>query len=180
MLNAHSGERILSGLHAPGFSLPNLEGQPISLKDLRNQIVIINFWSAECPTVARVDPLASKLWQKWGKRVILLRIASNANESQEILKQTALERGFSPVLVDHGHAVADLYGAQITPLFFILDKQGIVRYQGAFDGLTFRQQTATRFYLEEAVEAVLAGKESELKYTLSTGCEMTQLYRPVK
>ncbi len=39
----------------------------------------------------------------------------------------------------------------------VLDADGVLRYRGAFDDVTFRQRTPTRFYVKEAVEALLAG-----------------------
>ena len=74
------------------------------------------------------------------------------------------------VLLDAEHHVADVYEAVTTPHAFVVDRKGILRYRGAIDDVTFRQRKATRFYLEEAVEALLAGRTPELQETLAYGC----------
>ena len=44
---------------APDFTLPDLDGAPHALSNYRGQVVIVNFWSAECPWAERADSLLS-------------------------------------------------------------------------------------------------------------------------
>jgi peroxiredoxin len=161
-------------LLAPQFTLPDLEGHPHSLKDFRNRIVIINFWSAECPWSQRCDTELRSLLDEWGKQVDLLTVASNANESIEMLKQAAAERQLPIVLHDADQIVADLYRAKTTPHLFVLDSNGILRYQGAFDDITFRQREATAKYLPAAIEALLAGRKPENAQITPYGCALVR------
>lgn len=59
----------------------------------------------------------------------------------------------------------------------MIDKGGILRYQGAFDDTNFRQRTSTRDYLEEALKAVMIGKKPENSETILYGCAIVR-YRP--
>lgn len=158
------------GLPAPDFSLPDLEGRTHSLEMYRGRIVVLNFWSAECPWSQRVDAKLQEYSKAWGERVVLLPVASNANEPLELLRETARERSLPRLLLDRERQAARLYGASTTPHLFVIDKEGILRYQGAFDDITFRKRTAERFYLLEAVEALLAGREPPLTETAPYGC----------
>jgi hypothetical protein len=106
--------------------------------------------------------------------VLLWTVASNANESIELLQRVAEQRGLPLVLTDAQHLVADLFGAQTTPHFFVIDGQGILRYQGALDDVTFRQREARRFYLLEAVEALLEGRLPDPAETLAYGCSIVR------
>ena len=162
------------GQPAPGFTLPDLEGVSHALADQRGRIAVIHFWSAECQWCKRTDPALLELAHTWGEPVTLLVVASNANESQELLKEIAARRGLSPVLVDSGQRVADLYGAVTTPHVFIVDHEGILRYQGAFDDVTFRQRTPTRIFVQEAVAALLAGRPPEPAQTPPYGCSLVR------
>ncbi len=146
------------GEPAPDFTLPDLDGRPFRLAEARGRVVIINFWSAECPWSARADAAFAQRLPGWGPAVVVISIAANANEPLDLLRRTARERGLAPVLHDPEGRVAARYGARTTPHLFILDPQGILRYQGAFDDVTFRRRTPTRAYVIDAVEALLAGR----------------------
>jgi len=162
------------GQPAPEFTLPDLAGHAHSLAEGRGRIAIVNFWSAECGWCERTDAQLLALIQSWGGAATLLLIASNANESPALLARVAGQRGLPLVLIDAEHQVADLYSAQTTPQLFVIDREGILRYQGAFDDMTFRQRTPTQNYLQMAVEALLAGRQPDPAQTLSHGCSIVR------
>ena len=162
------------GRPAPDFSLPDLEGRPHSLFELRGRVVLLNFLSAECPWSERADQAIAAQLSRWGKRIAWLSIGANANESPEQLAQAAAERGLSRVWHDLDRRVADLYGAETTPHLFVIDMQGILRYMGAFDDVTFRHRTPQQAYLINAVEAVLAGQLPDPARTPQYGCAIVR------
>ncbi|MDK1081412.1 MAG: redoxin domain-containing protein [Anaerolineae bacterium] len=159
---------------APDISLPDLDGHIHTINNYRDKIVIINFWSAECPHSERFDTHIAARLAIWGSDVALLSIASNTNEPKEMLNKISLERSLPLVLTDADHSVADRYGAQTTPHIFVLDRQGILRYRGAVDDVAFRQRTATHFYLEEAVGALLANELPDVTDTSPYGCTIVR------
>jgi peroxiredoxin len=165
---------IAIGRGAPDFELPDLKGDLHRLEDFRGKVVVINFWSGECPHSARTDRELASLIKGWGDAVVLLTVASNANEPIELLRSAAAERGLGPVLHDAKHQVADLYGAATTPHLFVVDAQGILRYRGAFDDMTFRRRIPTQFYLRQAVEAVLEGRLPDPAETEPYGCTIVR------
>ncbi len=135
---------------------------------------MINFWSAECPQSARADRELQAYMQDWGERVVWLSIAANANEPPDLLRQVAAERGLPILLLDADQRVADLFGAETTPHLFVIDGEGILRYRGALDDVTFRQRTPTRLYLRLAVEALLAGERPDPDQTPVSGCTIVR------
>lgn len=155
---------------APEFTLPDLDGRIHMLSDYRGRIVIVNFWSAECPHSERVDANITARFPKWGDEVAMLSIASNANESDEMINGAARRRKIPVLLRDADQTVADRYEALTTPHAFVIDCQGILRYRGAADNVGFRQRTATRFYLGEAVEALLSNRLPEVTEVQPFGC----------
>lgn len=159
---------------APDFDLPDLQGKFHKLSDHRGRIVIVNFWSAECPHSERADGLILDRLERWGGKVELLSIASNRNESARGVEEASRNRNLPGVLRDADHVVADLYEAVTTPHVFLIDGDGILRYRGAVDDVTFRQRTATRFFLEEAVEALLEGRLPALTETRAYGCAIVR------
>ena len=157
---------------APDFELPGLDGRFHSLSNYRGRIVVVNFWSADCPHVSRTDASMLTALDRWGMQVVLLTVASNANESTEVLKNASQSHGIPTVLIDAGHRVADVYEAQVTPEVFVMDREGIIRYRGALDDASFRQRIPVRSYLVEAVEALLAGGLPAVAEVPAFGCSI--------
>jgi len=106
--------------------------------------------------------------------VILLSIAANKNESAQSVEAAARARNLPLILMDVEHVIADLYEAVTTPHVFVVDKDGILRYRGAVDDITFRNRTATRLFLNEAVESLRSGHLPELTETPAYGCTIVR------
>jgi thiol-disulfide isomerase/thioredoxin len=152
------------------FELRGLDGRFHLLSDYRGRIVIVDFWSAECPHVVRADASLRAAMREWGEKVVWLAVASNGNESPSAVENAARERGLPTVLMDADHRVADAYEAQVTPEMFVLDREGVIRYHGAVDDVSFCQRVATRSYVEEAVNALLAGTLPAVTEAPAFGC----------
>jgi peroxiredoxin len=159
---------------ASDFELPDVLGTIHRLGDYRGKIVIINFWSAECPHSERTDRSLLELLGRWKGKVVLLSIAANRSESLQQVAETADARLIPTVLRDTEHRVADLYEAITTPHAFVIDREGVLRYRGAVDDVTFRQRTAMRFFLQDAVDALLEGRLPELDETPAYGCAIVR------
>ena len=120
---------------APDFTLSAVDGGRLSLSDWRGFIVIINFWSAECPWSRRADVLLVYRQLTWeAKGVRIVGVACNANESETEIRYEIANRHLRyPVVLDFDRRMTNLYKAETTPHFFVLDRQGIARYIGALD-----------------------------------------------
>lgn len=149
-------------------------GEIHRLRDYRERIVIVNFWSCECKHSERTDPVLLSRLKAWGGDVALLSIAPNRNESAQEVTKIAKTRGLPIVLLDTDHIVADLYETQITPDAFVIDRDGWLRYHGALDDVSFQQKTPTRFYLDEVVGALLEGRSPSLTATPAFGCAIVR------
>jgi len=164
------------GAPAPDFELQDLQDQTHRLSDYADQIVIIDFWSAECPWSESYDAWLNERAAGWAAEgVRLLAVASNRNESRELIAQTVAERGLSfPVLLDIDCRVADLYGAETTPHVFIVDRKGRLAYRGAIDDRSFRQRVAQVNYLEQTLQALRQGQRPDPAETASYGCTVVR------
>lgn len=80
---------IPCGQAAPDFELPDLDGAPRRLSELRGRIALLNFWSAECPWAAHADEQLQGYLERWKEQVVLWTIAANANEPLDLVKQVA-------------------------------------------------------------------------------------------
>ena len=159
---------------APDFELPDLDDKLHRLSDYRSKIVIVNFWSCECPHSERTDRALMAMSVQWAENVAMLSIASNRSESIQSMEEAAKARRLPIVLMDADHFVADLYEAQTTPHVFVIDRDRVLRYRGAVDDVTFRQRKATRFFLDEIVETLLEGYLPALSETPAYGCAIVR------
>jgi hypothetical protein len=79
---------------------------------------------------------------QWGADAVMLSAAAHRSESAQTIKEAADTRCLPMVLVDAEHIVTNLYEAQTTPHVFVVDRDGILRYCGAVDDVTFHQRMA--------------------------------------
>jgi peroxiredoxin len=159
---------------APHFSLLDLNNDLHRLGDYQGRIIVLNFWSAECPWVERTDREITARLPELDNAVVLLTIASNPNEPIELLRTVSRERQLPIVLHDPEQLVADLYGAQTTPHMFVIDRNGVLRYQGAFDDVTFRKRNPSVNYLDRAINALLSGGTPDPEATPPYGCAIVR------
>jgi peroxiredoxin len=167
------------GAVAPDFTLTDaLSGETYSLSSLAGRIVVLDFWSGECPWSRQYDDYFIERAPKWAEQgIILLHIDSNADETPADIDEMAEEIGISaPILHDAGNAVADAYGAVTTPQVFVIGADGRLAYRGAVDDRSFRQREATVNYLDAALAALLAGQMPDPAETQPYGCAIMRQY----
>lgn len=165
---------IKIGQEAPQFQLPDLRGEIFSLEEMTGWIRVLYFWSAECEWCERVDDELKSIMEAWGEQIKVLWIASNGNESYEIIEREALKRNIPRVLLDEQQVVANLYGAETTPHFFVVNSKGKLAYQGAWDDITFRQRVRTQVYVPKVVEALLQNITPPINQTPPYGCVLVR------
>jgi hypothetical protein len=165
---------MILGEPTPEFSLPDLEGRIHRLDDYRGRILILNFWSADCQVCTRVDSRLFSLLPAWGEQVRLVTLAANLNEPMALLHQVAIERGLVPILLAGGSGLMEEYSVQTTPHLFVLDAEGRLCYQGAFDDVTYRSRCASRYYIQEAITALLAGRRPTVMSANPYGCALVR------
>jgi peroxiredoxin len=159
---------------APDFEMHDIMGVRHRLADAQGRVLVLNFWSSECPWAQRGDEILAALKPTWGNRVVVWSIVSNVNETDEQLALAAAARKPGLVLRDADHVVADLYGAVTTPHFFVIDEKGVLRYRGAPDDTSFRKHKPTVHYLKDAVDALLNGRELNPAETAAYGCTIVR------
>jgi peroxiredoxin len=116
-------------MRAPDFSLEDLQGKMVDLKELRGQVILINFWATWWPNCRKEAPSLDNLYNKYhSQALILLRI--NTKESREttlkFLEKNPLN---GPVLLDKNGKVGRLFGLWAHPTSYLIDRQGVVRYR---------------------------------------------------
>jgi peroxiredoxin len=168
------GSIIALGEPLPDLALAGIDGRLRRLNEARGSVLILNFWSAECPHSARGDRAIAELARRWGREVQAWPIASNWNEDEDRIRAAARERGLPFVLLDSDHSAANLLGAVTTPHVFLVDALGVLRYRGAVDDVTFGRRKPVRNHLAAAVAAVVAGRQPDPAETVPFGCAIVR------
>ena len=114
------------GLEAPDFTLPNLDGESVSLSDLEGRPVFINFWRINCtPCREEMPHLQAVYEERQGELVMLnVNIGDDASNIKQFLEVNSLS---FPVLLDTDITVARRYGIPGTPTAFFINKEGIIK-----------------------------------------------------
>lgn len=163
---------------APAFSLPGTDGRTYSLDGLADKPVLVVVFSCNhCPYVqAYEDRLIAIQRDYVGRGVQVVAINSNddANYPEDSFEQMmarARARGFNFVyLRDASQAVARAYGATHTPQLFVFDRARMLRYTGKIDDNWQNPQAVTRRFLQDAIDALLNGRDPVEAQTHAIGC----------
>lgn len=163
------------GQKVPSFMLSDANGKSYSLAETTAaaSATVLVFYNQNCPYVVEVEPrLAEFTKANAEKGVKVLAIDAGADKSVEDIQKHAAEVPYT-ILVNQTSEVARNFGATKTPEVFVLNKEGVVVYTGAFDsGAKGAKEGNLKTYAADAVNAVLAGQEPEVKQTKAFGCSI--------
>lgn len=168
---------------ATDFNLKNVDGKMVSLKDYKEaKGFIVIFTCNHCPFAKAYEDriiALDKKYKKLGYPVIAINPNNPAvqpDDSFELMITRAKEKGFTfPYLFDEGQKIYPQYGATKTPHVFVLQKEtkgNVVKYIGAIDDNHSDESAVKVKYVENAVNALLSGKEIELNSTKAIGCSI--------
>ncbi|MFQ5803369.1 MAG: thioredoxin family protein [Candidatus Methylomirabilales bacterium] len=167
------------GAKAPDFSLPNIDGKIISLKDFADApTLLVMFICNHCPYVQHLrEHLAQLVKEYQTKGVAVVGINSNdvkryPDDAPDKMTEAAKRYGFTfPYLLDESQEVAKAYRAACTPDFFLLDKQRKLIYRGQYDDSRPNNDIpVTGKDLRTALDASLADRPIPQDQVPSLGC----------
>ncbi len=114
---------------APGFSLFDLDGQKVKLSDFKGKVVLVDFWATWCGPCLRAMPYIQTLHEKYKEDgIIVLGINSWERKPDKVKTVLKAKKISYNILLDPKNVVIGKYGVKGIPSFFIIDKEGIVRY----------------------------------------------------
>ena len=169
------------GKQITGFSLQDFRGKQHALHDFDDsKVIVVAFLGTECPLVQLYAGKLGEMSSKYADDgVAFLGINSNRQDSiTEIAHQARVQKIEFPLLKDSRNEVADLFGAERTPEVFVLDADRKVRYHGRIDDqyhYEIQRADVKRNYLIDAIDALLAGKDVEVKETEVVGCHIGRI-----
>ncbi|HZI25115.1 MAG TPA: thioredoxin family protein [Chryseolinea sp.] len=163
------------------FKLKNVDGKMVGLSDYTSgKGAIVIFDCNTCPYSKAYNDRIIGLNKKYAGKGFPV-IAINANDAQsspgdsyeEMVSQAKRKKYDFPYLIDESQTVARSFGATNTPHVFVLQKTGSafkVAYIGTIDNNSRDESSVTKKYVEEAVDALLAGQSVSNPSTKAIGC----------
>ncbi|HTG01954.1 MAG TPA: TlpA disulfide reductase family protein [Nitrospirota bacterium] len=123
-----SAEADQVGAMAPPFSIPDLNGNIVTLQHLKGRVVVLDFWAPWCDQCREELPAFDALFNKYkndGLVVIGVDIDSSKKLVAEFLQKTSVN---FTVVMDLKGAMRRAYRFRTLPTAFIIGKDGIIRY----------------------------------------------------
>lgn len=158
--------------------LPGVDGKLHSLGDLREkEVVVVLFTCNSCPYAVDYEDRFCELGNRFASAssrvgVVAINVNRIAADRLPAMKERKEAKGFAfPYLFDESQRIAREYGAVRTPECFVLDRDRKIVYMGAYDDNTKASDVKVR-YVEDAIDALLSGKEIQTRETPPVGCRI--------
>ncbi|MGH7392114.1 MAG: TlpA family protein disulfide reductase [Candidatus Rokuibacteriota bacterium] len=111
------------GTTPPAFDGRTLDGR-LSMKDVRGQVILLNFWASWCAECRPEMPVLERLHRELGPRGLAV-VGINAREEAVAVRRYARELRLTfPLLLDPGGTVNNQYGVVGLPTTFLIGRDG--------------------------------------------------------
>lgn len=175
------GEAVV-GKPAPAFTAKDINGKTHKLSDYKGKIVVLEEYNLDCPFCA--NQFSSGAMQESqayaaSKGVVWLLVDSVNAKSDSYRNPAAAKKEFDAQKIkaaawidDSSGEIGKSYGLKTTPHMIVIDKNGLVAYNGAIDDTpaTEGDPRKARNYVREAINQLLAGQKPKVTSTKPYGC----------
>ena len=129
--------------------------RPLSLRELRGRVVLVDFWTYTCINCLRTMP-ALRAWHERYARAGLVIVGVHTPEFAFERERDNVERAVRdndlryPIAQDNEYATWNAWGNQYWPAKYLIDAEGRVRYAHFGEGAYGETERAIRALLAEA------------------------------
>ena len=110
---------------APDFSLKDLNGNNVQMRQLKGKVVLLNFWTTWCGPCKEEMPGFEVLYQQFKERNFVLLAVSVDYEGLKPVREFIDKHHYTfPVLLDPKGQTLDPFGVKGVPTTFLIDKTG--------------------------------------------------------
>lgn len=122
-------KNLLPGNHSPEFNYPDINGNMVSLDDLKGKLVYIDVWATWCaPCLAEVPHLKRLTEDYQDKDITIVSMSIDPKSDHEKWKKMVKEKDLQGVQIfsdnDWNSQFVLDYGIRGIPRFILLDKEG--------------------------------------------------------
>jgi peroxiredoxin len=112
---------------APLFTQNDMNGNPVSLADLKGKIVLIDFWASWCVPCRGENPNLAhqyRLYKDKGFQILSVSLDTDKKNWLKAINQDGMPWLHISDLKGWNNAVGRLYGVRAVPACFLIDKDG--------------------------------------------------------
>lgn len=135
----------------PTVQFVTLEGERVTLADLRGKVVLVNFWATTCRTCVQEMPDMAALYRAYRPHGLEAIFVAMPYDRPDFVLKFARERAlpFKVALDVQGELVRAFGDVRFTPTTFVLDPRGriVQRVVGEVDFARLRDLIATHLGL---------------------------------
>lgn len=173
------------GQPAPAFTATDTNNNVHKLSDFKGKFVVLEWTNRDCPFTQKHYQSGNmeRLQHEWTKRgVVWLTVVSSApgeqgyvigGEENAYLEQ--MKAAPTAVLLDPNGQLGHLYDAKTTPHMFVIDRKGVLIYDGAIDDRATTDVSdiaGAKNYVVQALQEAMAGKPVTVTTSRPYGCSV--------
>src|SRR5258708_3029649 len=122
--NAGRIKKQLVGKPAPELEVTDIQGNPVSLSDLKGKTVLLDFWTTWCPPCLADAPALDKLYIKYGGKNLMIVGISVSEERAVVEKFLKKHPHTFPVVLTSENDVPRPYQIGIFPTYVVISPDG--------------------------------------------------------
>jgi peroxiredoxin len=171
------------GQPAPAFTATDSNNHVHKLSDYKGKFVVLEWTNRDCPFTQKHYQSGNmeRLQHEWTKRgVVWLTVVSSAPGEQgyaiggeENAYMSQMRAAPTAVLLDPAGKLGHLYDAKTTPHMFVIDRKGVLIYDGAIDDRATTDVSdiaGAKNYVVQALQEAMAGKPVTVATSRPYGC----------
>jgi len=115
------------------FVAQSMDGEKVSLSQLKDKVVLLDFWATWCPPCVRELPRLKKLYDEYksqGFEIIGISMDFSLDNLNKVLKENKVDWPMIYSGKGKRDEICLLYNVNSAPSFWLVDKKGILRYCG--------------------------------------------------
>ncbi|MFT3844581.1 MAG: redoxin family protein [Lacibacter sp.] len=169
---------IGSKIPMPEKKMKATDNTDVSFSDVKKENGLLVIFSCNtCPWVIKNQKVAAEGMQYAAQNNIGV-IILNSNQAQrekedspaKMKEYSAAQNYQWPYAIDENSAMADAFGARVTPECFLFDKEMKLVYHGAITDNPKTPGESTRYHLKQAIDETVTGKKVSMQISKAMGC----------